>query len=157
MAQAVLYVSATGNQAGVGSPMNTKSKLRLLVARALIATTTSVCLPPHAHAGVISTDAAISGDRAHILMLLDRPDISAQLEARGVKPSDAKARIAALSDAEIAQLSAGIDEARAGGGSGGAWGMLLLLLLPFGLIFLVAKLASRASESKKSDAAAAAH
>src|SRR5438034_702572 len=95
----------------VGSQMNTKPKLRLLVARVLIATTTSACLAPHAHAGVISTEAAIAGDRARILVLLDRPDISAQLEARGVKPSDAKARIAALSDADVAQLSAAIDKA----------------------------------------------
>jgi hypothetical protein len=145
--------------------MNTKSKLRLLVARVLIATTTSACLPPHAHASLISTESAVAGARARILVLLDRPDISAQLEARGVKPSDAKARVATLSDDEVAQLAAGIDKARVGaGGDPAVLAMFLFILLPFVLVFLavsgvvqVAKLASRASESKKSDAAAVAH
>jgi hypothetical protein len=139
-----------------GVKMNTKPKLRLLIARVLIATTTNACLAPHAGASMISTESAVAGDRARILVLLDRPNISAQLEARGVRPTDAKARVATLSDDEIAQLSAGIDKARAGaGGDGAVWAVFLLLLLPLVLVVLavsgvvkIAKLASAASESK---------
>jgi len=138
--------------------MNTNPKLRLLVARVLIATTTSACLPPHAHAGLISTEAAIPGNRDRILVLLDRADISAQLEARGVSPSDAKARIAALSDAEVAQLSAAIDNAPAGARGELLFYGVLLLLLPLIAIALVAKgvlhVGKAIAEGRTSDAPA---
>lgn len=122
--------------------MNTKPKLRLLVARVLIATTTSSCLQPNAHSAVISTQEALGVERGRISLLLDRPEITAQLQAHGVKPGDARARIAALSDAEIEQLSAGIDQARAGAGGGGELvflAVVLLLLLPFILVFAAVK------------------
>jgi hypothetical protein len=93
----------------------TQRGLRRLIARFLIVTTTSALATPQAHAATISTEAAVVPDRERILVLLDRPDVGRQLEAYGVKPADAKARIAALTDAEVAQLAAGIDSAPAGG------------------------------------------
>jgi hypothetical protein len=142
--------------------MDTKPKLRLLIARVLIATMTNACLAPYADASMISTESAVAGDRARILVLLDRPDISAQLEAHGVSASDAKARVATLSDDEIGQLSAGIDKARAGaGGDGAVWLVVILLLLPLVVLFLavsgvvkLAKLAPSATESNETDTAA---
>src|SRR5438445_245636 len=79
--------------------MNTKAKLRSFVAKLLIITTTSACLTTQSYAGAISTEAALATDRERILVLLDRPDVSAQLEAYGVKPSDAKARVVGLAHA----------------------------------------------------------
>jgi hypothetical protein len=140
--------------------MSTKAKLHTLVARVLIAATTSTSLPPQANAGVIGTDSAVMTDRDRISLLIDHPDICAQLEAHGVKPSDAKARVAALTDAEVAELSAGIDHARAGAGGGGGalvFAVFVILLAPLVLAALLVtgvvqgvKLASRASESAKS-------
>lgn len=64
-----------------------------------------------ANAGMIATD----GDRAHIFSVLDRDEVRTQLEARGVNPADVKARVAAMSDEEVAQLAGQIDSLPAGG------------------------------------------
>ena len=64
-----------------------------------------------ANAGMIATD----GDRAHIFGILDRDEVRTQLEARGVNPADVKARVAAMTDEEAAQLAAQIDSLPAGG------------------------------------------
>ena len=85
-----------------------------------------------ADAAMIGTEAAVNGDRERVLRLLDHPDVAAQLEAYGVRISDAKARVAALSDAEAAELSAEIDKAYAGAGGGGE-----ILAAPLMLIFAI--------------------
>ena len=144
--------------------MNTKAKLRSFVAKLLIIATTSACLTTQSYAGAISTEAALATDRERILVLLDRPDVSAQLEAYGVKPSDAKARVGALSDEEIAQLSIDIDKAVAGAGGGepiaalaGAVAVVVVVvalaavLLVGAAIYGAAKLASRAFKSANAD------
>jgi len=95
--------------------MQTQSSLTRLVARLLIVTTTSAGVTPGVHAAAIDTAAAVVADRERILVLLDRPDVSAQLEAYGVKPADAKARLAVLTDAEVTQLAVDIENAPAGG------------------------------------------
>ena len=56
-----------------------------------------------------------SGARERITTLLERRDVRAQLEARGVNPTDVQARVAALSDDEAAQLAKRIDQLPAGG------------------------------------------
>jgi hypothetical protein len=129
--------------------------LRALVARLLIVTVSSTIVP-RAEGAMIGTEAAIRTDREHILMLLNHPDVASQLEAYGVKPSDAKARIAALSDAELAMLSAEMDRAYAGaGGGGGLFAALatvtmialVVLLLP---VFLVGGLIALGVKAGKS-------
>ena len=116
--------------------------IRSLVARVLIVTITSAFIPS-AEGAVIGTEALVVGDRDRILMLLQRPDVAAQLEVYGVKVPDAKARVAALSDAEAAQLSDEIDKAYAGAGGGDGFVALLmvpvmvvavLVLIPFFLV-----------------------
>jgi hypothetical protein len=52
--------------------------------------------------------------RAHVLATLDRADVVQGLQARGVDPQQVRARVDALSDAEVAQLSQQIDVAPAG-------------------------------------------
>lgn len=52
--------------------------------------------------------------RAQLLALFDRQDVVDALAARGVPPAEARARVAALGDAEAAQLLAGIDTSPAG-------------------------------------------
>jgi hypothetical protein len=52
--------------------------------------------------------------RAHVLAALERADVSAALVERGVSLEQARARVAALTDAEAAQVAAEIDNAPAG-------------------------------------------
>jgi len=52
--------------------------------------------------------------RAHVLAALERADVSAALVERGVSLDQARARVAALTDAEAAQMAAEIDKAPAG-------------------------------------------
>ncbi len=93
-------------------------KIRNLVARLLIAVMTGVAASPPAYSSAIATDRA--SDRERILVLLDRAEVKEQLEAHGVRPSDAKARVAALTDEEVTQLAASMDAAPAGGNAGAA-------------------------------------
>ena len=62
-------------------------------------------------AGMLPVDA----DRTHIYNVLDRDEVRTQLEARGVNPADVKARVAAMTDGEAAQLAGQIDSLPAGG------------------------------------------
>ena len=52
--------------------------------------------------------------RAQVLVTLERADVSAALAERGVSLDEAKARVAALTDAEATQLATEIDKAPAG-------------------------------------------
>ena len=73
-----------------------------------------------AHAGVIGAaavaDVAVVGSssQARLDHLLDRADVVAALSERGVDPAQVRARVAALTDAEAAQLLQQIDAAPAG-------------------------------------------
>jgi uncharacterized protein DUF6627 len=68
------------------------------------------------HAGMLSTEAAVANaDRAHVFSVLDRQEVRAGLEARGVGSADVKARVAAMTDDEVAQLADRIDHLPAGG------------------------------------------
>jgi|SRR5688572_2706505 hypothetical protein len=98
---------------------------RRLVATLLIF---SLITPLSAHAGMVTTHEALDRDR--IASVLDRADVQAQLQAYGVSPSEVKARIAALTDEEAAELAARIDSLPAGGiGIIGAILVVFLVLL----------------------------
>ena len=85
--------------------------LRRLIAVTLVISTTFATLP--VHAGMIAAGA--DPDRARIVAALEREDVRAQLAAHGVNPAQAQARVAALTDAEAAQLAGAIDAHPAGG------------------------------------------
>lgn len=59
--------------------------------------------------------AAAQPGRALLEQALARADVVAGLQARGVSVDAARARVAALTDAEAAQVAAQIDQAPAGG------------------------------------------
>jgi hypothetical protein len=75
------------------------------------------------HAGMLPTDA----DRTRIYSLLDREEVRTQLEVHGVNPADVKARVAAMTDDEVAQLASQIDRLPAGGAD--VLGVLLTLFV----------------------------
>jgi hypothetical protein len=88
----------------------------------------SLITPLPVQAGMVSTQEAV--ERERIANVVDRADVQAQLQAYGVNPSEVKARIAALTDEEAAELAARIDSLPAGGiGIVGAILVVFLVLL----------------------------
>jgi hypothetical protein len=67
-------------------------------------------------------------DRGRLMSLLEREDLQRQLSALGVDVQHAKARVAGLTDTEVAQLNQRIAELPAGGD---ALGVILLILIIF--------------------------
>ena len=104
------------------------ARLRRLVASLLIVSIAGIGVPLPAHAGIVPTSAALaSAERDRIASMLERADVRAQLEAYGVRAVDVKARVAALTDEEAAQLAGKLDSLPAGGD--GIIGALLLIFV----------------------------
>lgn len=107
---------------------------RCPVAAALITAIalTAVPLKP-VHAALVGTDqivAEIDGTpRARVNAFLSRADVRAALEARGIAPQEAEQRVAALSDAEVANIAGRIDSLPAGQGAGPIIGAIVLVFL----------------------------
>ncbi len=70
-----------------------------------------------------------SADHQRLQAALDRADLAAALQARGVSTSELRARVDALTDAEAAQLTAQIDSAPAGGDVVGVLFTVFVILL----------------------------
>jgi hypothetical protein len=101
------------------------AQFRRLVAGLLVVT---LALPFPAQAALVATDAAL--ERQRLAGLLERAEVQQQLRAYGVEPAEARARVAALTDAEAAQIVSNIDELPAGGiGIVGAIVLVFLVLL----------------------------
>ena len=75
-----------------------------------------------AGAGMIGADKAApptaQQDRTMVLEVLARADTSSKLEAMGVDPNQARERVAAMSDTEVAQLAQDLRQAPAGADGG---------------------------------------
>mgnify|MGYP003403466055 FL=1 len=88
-----------------------------------------------ASAGVIGTAEYLSatdraGQVASVQAALSRADVRAQLEKYGVDPADAVARVASLTDRELADVSARMDSLPAGGdGVIAVIGILFIVLI----------------------------
>src|SRR5262245_8266898 len=68
-------------------------------------------------------------NREKVAAALERPDVVAQLEKMGVDKAEAQARVAALSDAEVATLAGRVDSMPAGGDILGVLVFVFVLLL----------------------------
>ena len=87
-----------------------------------------------AHASIIGTQAVMMDSEraatvARVHAALDRAGVQAQLEALGVDPADARARVAALSDAELQRLDGRLAELPAGAGLLEVVGIVFVVLL----------------------------
>jgi hypothetical protein len=113
----------------------TRTICRLLVAL-------MIWTPFHiAQAGMIGTDQVATAaqvgsnaaaDRGTVLNYLTRGEVSSQLQALGIDPSTAQARVAALSDLEVQGLAQRIQSMPAGASDAGA---ILLLLVVIGAVW----------------------
>jgi hypothetical protein len=91
----------------------------------------SIAMPLPAQAVMLATDNALgTAQHQRVDQFLERADVQARLQAYGVSPADVKARVAALTDQEAADLAARIDSLPAGGeGIIGAIVLIFLVLL----------------------------
>ena len=85
------------------------------------------------HAAMVSTPQVLAAeqgrlDRDKLATLLEREELQQQLSALGVDVENAKARVASLTDAEVAQLNARMAELPAGGD---ALGVIVLIFIIF--------------------------
>jgi hypothetical protein len=67
---------------------------------------------PQAYAEMIATGGA---ERERVMTLMERPEIAQALEKMGIPADQAKARVAAMSEAEVASLAGKLDALPAGG------------------------------------------
>lgn len=63
---------------------------------------------------VINEDTSLATDRDRLNALMQRGEVRQELQRQGIDPNEAAARVAALSDAEVAQVTARLDELPAG-------------------------------------------
>lgn len=86
-----------------------------------------------AQAGMVSTEqiAAQSSpeQRARVVSFMEREEVRNALASHGVNPTEASARVAALTDAEIASLNQKLDELPAGGDILGILFTIFIVLL----------------------------
>lgn len=107
-------------------------RFRRFVAATLIVCMGGFAVPVPALAGIVSTDAVAAGaERERLTSLIDRHDVRERLQALGVDPANAKARVAALSDEEAAQLASQLDELPAGGADVLVVALIVFLVLLF--------------------------
>jgi spore maturation protein SpmB len=112
------------------STMLLKRSCVALVSVALL----SLAAPVPVQAEIISTGAAMahSGRAASLATIraaLSRQEVAVRLGELGVAPADIDARLAALTNEELASLAARIDEAPAGGDVLAVLGIVFIVLL----------------------------
>lgn len=80
-----------------------------------------------ANAGLIGADQAVAGtDRGAVLSVLSRAETATALQQRGIDPSLARERVAAMTDQEVSQLAADIKAAPAGADGGTVAAVILI-------------------------------
>lgn len=111
--------------------------LKSTTCHVLVASMLALSVP--AHAGLIGAEQAqsqrSSSDRTLVLDTLARADAAGQLQAMGVDPSQARDRVAAMSDAEVARLAGDIRSAPAGADGGAALAIIVVAAAVWYFVF----------------------
>jgi hypothetical protein len=104
--------------------------IRRIVAGFLILCLGGMSAPLPALAGIVGTETVVMGaERERLAAMLERGEVRARLQALGVDPALARARVAALTDEEAARLAAEMDALPAGGDALGVALIVFLVLL----------------------------
>jgi hypothetical protein len=87
-----------------------------------------------AMAGMIGTDqvvaaASMQAERTALINTMSRSDVASQLQSQGVDPQAAIARVASMTDQEVAALTGKIDGLPAGASSGAGWAAVIIIAL----------------------------
>jgi hypothetical protein len=80
---------------------------------------------PQAYAGMIATDA----ERDRVKSMLERPEVAAEMQKMGIPAAEAKARVDAMTPAELAQVAGRLDSLPAGGAMTNQELLLVILLI----------------------------
>ncbi|MBI2959156.1 MAG: PA2779 family protein [Betaproteobacteria bacterium] len=85
-------------------------------------------------AGMIGTEqvaalASAQSDRAGVMNIIGRADVSSQLQALGLDAATAKDRVAAMTDDEVRTLAGNLNSLPAGANSGWAWAVVIVLAI----------------------------
>lgn len=112
---------------------NTSSRRRVSTFL-IIALLFAAFAPGTGFAGMIGTDEIIEHqsaelDRDRLKQELQREDIRGELERLGVNPDEAMDRVAALTDAEVQELTAGLDHHPAGAGVSVTALLLIIIII----------------------------
>jgi hypothetical protein len=112
---------------------------RLLTPFVAAAFASSVLFTTPVQAQLIGTEqvaAPVQSERDRVKAALERPDVAKKLEMLGVMPEDAKSRVDALTDAEVATIAGKLDMLPAGGLTNTEWimiGIVVLIILALAL------------------------
>ena len=98
-----------------------------------------VTFPGASYAGLVGTHQLLSSDTrsqqlTEIQNVLARDDVRTQMLDLGVNPADVEQRIQSLTDAELARLSAGMQDLPAGGSVLAVIGIVFVVLLVLELV-----------------------
>jgi hypothetical protein len=88
---------------------------------------------PQSWAGMIPTEGS---ERDRVNAMLERPEVAQQLEKMGIPASQAKERVAAMNDAEVASLAGKLDSAIAGGALSNTDFLFILLVVLLVIVIL---------------------
>jgi hypothetical protein len=100
-----------------------KSTMKKMTCHALVVSLLALSFQT-ASAGMIGADQAAPTapvDRGMVLAVLDRAETTAQLQAQGIDPDMARARVAAMTDQEVQAMAQDMQTAPAGALSSGGW------------------------------------
>lgn len=94
-----------------------------------------------AHAELVSTHEILASQqdapaRERIKTLMDRADVATQLESLGIAPQQARARVDAMTDAEIQTIAGKLGTLPAGGALG-TYELILILLVVILVVLLI--------------------
>ncbi|MEQ6917209.1 PA2779 family protein [Halomonas aquatica] len=106
----------------------------LLIAALVLGSLPVAAAPASSGSGLVTTQDALNaertrGDHERIHAILARDDVQEQLVAQGVDPAEVEARVAALSDAEAAQMADQLEQLPAGASVVGALFAVFVILL----------------------------
>ena len=108
--------------------------LRQIIVYTLVFSINALTITESAHAALISTEqASVQQSREtnqhKVSLALARPELVRQLESMGVSADQARERVAALTDQELALLADQTDRLPAGGDFFGTVGLIFIILL----------------------------
>lgn len=115
--------------------MQTLRRISKPVSYLLLAGFLSVSLHmPAANAAMVGTDvvvnaAKVADTRGKLASALERKEVQEALAARGVSAAEVQARVDAMTDQEVAQVAAKMDELPAGGSALGVIVFVFIVLL----------------------------
>lgn len=121
-------------------------RLRLTISRLFAASLLGAALGcGSAYAEIVGTDeaaasmepAAPDADREKLRAFMERPEVAKQLQKMGVSPEEAKARVGAMSDAEVRMVAGKLDLLPAGGRISNTELVIIILLAVILLVIII--------------------